>query len=469
MEAGAIASWTLEEGESFGAGDVLCEVETDKATVSFEAQDDGVVAKILAEAGPTEIDCGVPILITVEEESDVDAFKDYVVEATTAAPPAAVASTPSTPPNTPRSLPPAAVASTPSTPPNTPRSIPPAAVASTPSTPPNTPRSIPPAAVASTPSTPPNTPRSLAGDRVVASPLAWTIAKEKGLDLTTIAIAGTGPEGRVIADDVKEYIPIEATAASTVAPTETAAVSAPPAEPVIHENYTDYPVNEASIQTANLLAHSKQTIPHYYLTVDVTLDSLIDLRSKLNNSLPEDGQLSVNDLLIKAAASAMKACPAANASWMGDSVRMYNSVDMNVVMGSGDTLYAPLIQGVDTRGVKSISDEVSSNLSDIEEGSVGVNPSFSAVGTVTFMNLGMYGVKSCAPIIRAPQAVAVALGAAENRVVPKEGGEGDDVYDTKVMLTATLSCDHRVVDGAVGASWLSAFKAAVESPETLLL
>lgn len=412
MEAGAIASWTLEEGESFGAGDVLCEVETDKATVSFEAQDDGVVAKILAEAGPTEIDCGVPILITVEEESDVDAFKDYVVEATTAAPPAAVASTPSTPPNT---------------------------------------------------------PRSLAGDRVVASPLAWTIAKEKGLDLTTIAIAGTGPEGRVIADDVKEYIPIEATAASTVAPTETAAVSAPPAEPVIHENYTDYPVNEASIQTANLLAHSKQTIPHYYLTVDVTLDSLIDLRSKLNNSLPEDGQLSVNDLLIKAAASAMKACPAANASWMGDSVRMYNSVDMNVVMGSGDTLYAPLIQGVDTRGVKSISDEVSSNLSDIEEGSVGVNPSFSAVGTVTFMNLGMYGVKSCAPIIRAPQAVAVALGAAENRVVPKEGGEGDDVYDTKVMLTATLSCDHRVVDGAVGASWLSAFKAAVESPETLLL
>lgn len=271
---------------------------------------------------------------------------------------------------------------------------------------------------------------------------------------------------------MREYIPIEATAVAPADPTTSTAavaISTPTAEPIVHENYTDYPVNDASIATANLLAHSKQTIPHYYLTVDVTLDSLINLRSTLNSSLPEDGQISLNDLLIKAAAAAMKSCPSANASWMGDSVRMYNAVDMNVVMGNGDSLYAPLIQGVGTRGIKSISEEVSSNLTDIEEGTVGANPSFSAVGTVTFMNLGMYGVKSCAPIIRAPQAVAVALGAAENRVVPKEGGDDDDLYDTNVMLTATLSCDHRVVDGAVGAQWLSAFKAAVESPETLLL
>jgi len=436
MEAGAIASWNLEEGQSFGAGDVLCEVETDKATVSFEAQDDGVVAKILAEAGPTEIDCGVPILITVEDEADVDAFKDYVVEAAAPAPAAAAAAAPPTPE--------------------------PAPVAAAP-TPPT------PAPVAAAPASP-----VAAGGRVVASPLAWTIAKEKGLDLSTIAITGTGPEGRIIADDVKEYIPMEATAAApavdAVGAPAAAAVAAPsiPA-PITHEHYTDYPVNEASIATANLLAHSKQTIPHYYLTVDVTLDSLIDLRSKLNANLDEESQISLNDLLIKAAAVSMKSCPSANASWMGDKVRMYNSVDMNVVMGNGDTLYAPLISAVDTRGVKSISEEIASNLADIEGGSI--NESFTAVGTVTFMNLGMYGVKSCAPIIRSPQAVAVALGAAENRVVPKEGdiGEGDDIYDTKVMLTATLSCDHRVVDGAVGAQWLSAFKAAVESPETLLL
>jgi len=147
---------------------------------------------------------------------------------------------------------------------------------------------------------------------------------------------------------------------------------------------------------------------------------------------------------------------------------MYDNVDINVVMGNGDNLYAPLVKDVGSRGVKSISDELSSNLDSIEEGTI-AGENFSAVGTVTVMNLGMYGVKSCAPIIRAPQAVALALGAAENRVVPKEDGEGDDIYETKVLLTATLSCDHRVVDGAVGAQFLSAFKAAVEKPETLLL
>jgi len=265
-----------------------------------------------------------------------------------------------------------------------------------------------------------------------------------------------------------------APAAATAAPPAAAAVAAAPvaqaaaAAPVVGDNYTDYPLNAASIATANLLAHSKQTIPHYYLTVDVTLDSLIGLRSTLNSVLGEDSQISLNDLLIKAAACAMKACPAANASWMGDSVRMYDNVDINVVMGNGDNLYSPLIQNVGSRGVKSISEELSSNLESIDEGSI-AGANFAAVGTVTFMNLGMYGVKSCAPIIRAPQAVALALGAAENRVVPKEGGEGDDIYETKVLLTATLSCDHRVVDGAVGAQFLSAFKAAIEKPETLLL
>jgi len=436
MEAGTIASWNMEEGSSFSAGDALCEIETDKATVSFEAQDDGVIAKILAEAGPTEIDCGIPILITVEDANDVDAFKDYVVEAATPSAPAAAAST------------------------NTP---PPAPPASTP-TPTPEPTLAAPVPVASSPAP--------SGGRVTASPLAWTVAKEKGLDLNSIAILGTGPDGRVIADDVKEYIPMAATAAATTTDASPAAVAAPAptAAPIVHDNYTDYPVNASSIATANILSHSKQTIPHYYLTVDVTLDSLIDLRKTLNSNLPEDSQLSLNDLLIKASAAAMKSCPSANASWMGDSVRMYNAVDVNVVMGNGDTLYAPLVSGIDSRGVKSISDEISSNLSSIEEGAVGGNPSFDAVGTFTFMNLGMYGIKSCAPIIRAPQAVAVALGAAENRIVPKEdGGDGDDIYDVKVMLTATLSCDHRVVDGAVGAQWLGAFKAAIESPETLLL
>lgn len=432
MEAGSIASWTLGEGESFGAGDVLCEIETDKATVSFEAQDEGVVAKILAEAGPTEIDCGIPILITVEDEDDVDAFKDYVVEASAMPTEAAAPASP------------AAVASEPVA-----AAQPPAA-----------------AAVAVTAPTPTAAPT---GGKVIASPLAWTVAKDKGLDLASLAIIGTGPAGRIIADDVREYIPVAATAEAVAVATNASTAAASAASPIETEHYTDFPLNEASIEAANLLAHSKQTVPHYYLTVDVTLDSLLKLRSALNTTLGEDVKISLNDLLIKASACAMKSCPAANASWMGDSVRMYKSVDVNVVMGNGDNLYTPLIKGVDGKGVKSISDELSSNLESIEEGTEKA-AHFGEVGTVTFMNMGMYGIKSCAPIIRSPQAVALALGAAENRVVPKEEPEGDDdLYDTNVMLTATLSCDHRVVDGAVGASFLSAFKTAVENPETLLL
>lgn len=427
MEAGTIASWSLEEGDSFGAGDVLCEIETDKATVSFEAQDEGIVAKILADAGPDEINCGVPILITVEDEDDVDAFKEYVHDA--------------------GSMPDETHA-----PPPSPAAVP--EIVAAPPTPEPTPVAASPVST---------------GGRVVASPLAWTVAKEKGLDLASIAMVGTGPEGRIIADDVREYIPmtsIATDAAVTAAPA--AVIAAPARSPIVHEDFTDFPLNESSIATANLLSHSKQTIPHYYLTVDVTLDSLLGLRSTINSNLDEDSQISLNDLLIKASACAMKSCPSANASWMGDSVRMYNSVDVNVVMGSGDSLYSPLIQGVDSKGVKSISDEMTSNLEQIEEGTV-EGEHFGAVGTVTVMNLGMYGIKSCAPIIRAPQAVALALGAAENRVVPKEDGDGDDMYETNVVLTATLSCDHRVVDGAVGAQFLSAFKSAVEKPETLLL
>lgn len=435
MEAGTIASWNVKEGDSFGAGDVLCEIETDKATVSFEAQDDGVIAKILAKAGAAEIKCGMPIMITVDDASDVNAFKDYVAEAS------------SVPIEAP-SIEPVSKSNKEST--ITPPSVPSAHVS--------------PTKAASIPAPSPD-------GRVIASPLAWTVAKEKGLDLQSIAIVGTGPNGRIIADDVREYIPL----AAPVTPQPIAQIAAAPASslttvaaPIPHADYTDYPLSDDSIAIANLLSHSKQTIPHYYLTVDVTLDALIKLRATLNSALDEESKLSLNDLLIKASAVAMKACPSANASWMGDKVRMYKSVDINVVMGSGDRLYAPVVKGADSRGLKSISVELASNLKQIEEKSV-EGDNFSAVGTVTFMNMGMYGIKSCAPIIRAPQAVALALGAAENRIVPNEGGVGDDIYMTSVALTATLSCDHRVVDGAVGAQFLSAFKTAVEKPETLLL
>mmetsp|Transcript_14563 Transcript_14563/g.29442 ORF Transcript_14563/g.29442 Transcript_14563/m.29442 type:complete len:497 (-) Transcript_14563:214-1704(-) len=441
MEAGTIAKWNKEEGDEFGAGDILCEVETDKATVDFEAQDDGFLAKILADAGPTEITCGEPIMITVEDGDDVAAFKDYVVEASAAPPTPA----PETPP--PAATPEPAAAPAPVTPP-------PAA----------------PAPVAA----------AAPGDRVVASPLAHTLAKEMGFGpLSALSIIGTGPGGRIIADDVREYVPAAAVADAAGAPAAApgaAAVAAPVAPPVAGIGYTDYPLSPAAMEIAAQLSHSKQNVPHYYLTVDVALDSLLETRKQLNATLnldEDDAGIAVNDLLIKAASAAMKAVPSANASWMDTAVRVYDSVDVNVVIGSGDALYSPVIRDAGKRGVKAISDDVKAFISQLEpdddDAALPVTEEFGAVGTVTFMNMGMFGIKACAPIIREPQAVALALGAIENRIVPNDDADSEEIYKESVMLTATLSCDHRVVDGAVGAQWLSAFKSHVENPATLLL
>ena len=437
MEAGAIASWNKEEGDSFGAGDILCSVETDKATVDFEAQDEGVVAKILVPAGPDEIKCGQPILITVENEGDVAAFKDYVVDASAAAAaPAAPAEAPPAP---------AAPAPTPA--------------AAVPTAAPPTP------APAATPSS--------SGGRVVASPLAHMIAKELGHDLSTIQ--GTGPDGRIIAADVREFVPsaqpTAAAAAAAPAPAQTVITSAPP---IPGAGYTDYPLSESAQEVAARLTKSKQNVPHYYLTVDITMDELLALRSTLASAMNKDkgSTLGVYELMIKAAAASMKAVPSANASWMDSVVRVFDSIDINVVVGSGDNLYTPVIRDCGGRGIASISEELNAAVSvldeDGEEGA-SLTPSFGAMGTFTIMNLGMFGIKSCAPIIREPQACALALGALENRIVPNDDPDSEEIYKQSVVMTATLSCDHRVVDGAVGAQWLSAFKSHLENPSTLLL
>jgi len=295
MQSGTIASWNKAEGDSFGPGDVICSVETDKATVDFEAQDDGIIAKILAQAGPNEIMCGDPIMITVENASDVPAFKDYVVSASGSTPP-----------------PPAA--------PTQPTAAAP------------TPVAAPPTTAAPAPS----------GGRVVASPLAHMLAKDMGYDISKIP--GTGPSGRVIAADVREYVPSAvvtqeapvAAAAATPAPAQTTmAVS----KPIPGAGFTDYPISESAKEVAARLAQSKRNVPHYYLTVDISMDELLKLRSTLAGAIGKDSKLGVYELIIKAAAASMKAVPSANASWMESVVRVYDSVDINVVVGTGDKLY----------------------------------------------------------------------------------------------------------------------------------
>ncbi|CAJ1930454.1 unnamed protein product [Cylindrotheca closterium] len=420
METGTIASWNKEEGDTFGPGESLCSVETDKATVDFEAQDDGIVAKILVPAGSDEIQCGQPIMITVEEGEDISAFADYVLEESAAPAPAEPAAAEPAPTPAPTPTPPPAAAPAPAAAPS--------------------------------------------GGRVVASPLAHMLAKDMGYDISSIV--GTGPDGRIIADDVKEFDPSTVSAAM---PTEgspgQAAIAA--ADPIPGVGYMDYPISASSKETAMRLAQSKRNVPHYYLTVDVTMDELLKLRSTLSSVLGEESNLGVYELIIKAAAKSMKAVPSANASWMDSVVRVYDSVDVNVVVGTGDNLYSPVIRDCGSKGLKGISDELNAAVTAVEEGEL--SSEFASMGTLTILNLGMYGVKSCAPVIREPQSVALAIGALENRIVPNDDLDSEEIYKESVVMTATLSCDHRVVDGAVGAQWLSAFKSYLESPSTLLL
>jgi pyruvate dehydrogenase E2 component (dihydrolipoamide acetyltransferase) len=311
--------------------------------------------------------------------------------------------------------------------------------------------------------------------------LAHKLAKEMGYNI--VSIAGTGPGGRIIAADVREFVPMESTQAAAAAPAVApaaapaaavvmpapaqAAIAAAP--PLVGAGYTDYPLSESAREIAARLAQSKRNVPHYYLTVDITMDKLLKVRSSLNESIGGNlPQLGVYEFLLKAAAAAMKAVPSANASWMDSVVRVYDSVDINVAVGNGDTLYTPVFRDVGSRGIKSLSQDLSAAMAALE-GEEEFGENFSAMGTFTVMNLGMYGIKSCAPIIREPQACALALGALENRIVPNNDEESEEIYKESVVMTATLSCDHRVVDGAVGAQWLSAFKSHVENPTTLLL
>ncbi|KAL7566212.1 hypothetical protein ACA910_011282 [Epithemia clementina (nom. ined.)] len=429
MDSGSIASWNLGVGDSFAAGDIICSIETDKATVDFESQDDGFVAKILAEAGSGEIKVGDPIMVTVESEDDVGAFADFKVDASAATSPPAKEASPSS-------------------------SAPPAAAASTPST---------------TTTAQPTRATASSGERVFATPLARMLAKELGFSIEQIP--GTGPGGRVLAADVKEFTPSAAAAAAESATPAPATKSIQTAAPVPGEGYTDYPLSVHAQEVAARLQQAKRNIPHYYLTVDINMDNLLATRASLNKTLPEETQLGVYEFLLKAASAAMKSIPNANAAWMDSHVRVYDHINVNVVVGSGDSLYTPVIANLGAKGLKEISSELHSFMAALEPAGQGQEPPsvLGGLGTFTVMNLGMYGIKSCAPIIREPQSCALAIGALEYRIIPNDDDGAESIYKEAVMMTATMSFDHRVVDGAVGAQWLAAFKTHVENPNSLLL
>lgn len=308
------------------------------------------------------------------------------------------------------------------------------------------------------------------------SPLARRLAAEGGVDVAALAGRGTGPRGRVVADDVREFIAsgapktVAASAAADAGVGASAAAAA--ASPVSFDSratqgFTDVPHTNMRRVIASRLTEAKQTVPHYYLTTDVTIDNLLALRSRLNAALPDGERLSVNDFVLKASALAMRAVPEVNSSWMDTAIRQYDYVDISVAVAVESGLVTPIVRDADKLGLSGISASVRQLVAKARDRKL--MPEDYQGGTFSVSNLGMFGVKSFSAIINPPQAAILAVGAASKRVVPNDDPDSDAVYKHATVMSCTASCDHRVVDGAVGAQWLGAFKGFMENPETMLL
>lgn len=415
MTVGTVQRWEKKVGEKLSEGDLLAEIETDKATIGFEVQEEGYLAKIMVPEGTRDVPLGVPLCIIVERESDIAAFKDYVETGVTdvVAPPPAPA--------------PAAAPAAPS----------PA-----------------PAAAA-----PPAAPRK---GRVFASPLAKKLATDKGIDLAQVS--GSGPDGRITRKDIDSFVPPKAAPAVAAAPAPAAAApAAPPAAAA--GTFTDVPISNIRKVIAQRLMQSKQTIPHYYLSVDVNMDQVIELRQELNAEVKAQNiKLSVNDFIIKASALACLKVPECNSSWLDTVIRQNHVVDVSVAVSTANGLITPIVFNAHTKGLVGISSDVSALAAKARDGKL--QPHEFQGGTFTISNLGMFGVKNFSAIINPPQSCILAVGGSEKRLMPADNEKG---FDVASMMSVTLSCDHRVVDGAVGAQWLAEFRKFLEKPVTMLL
>ena len=298
------------------------------------------------------------------------------------------------------------------------------------------------------------------------SPLAKRTAAEKGVDLA--GIQGTGPNNRVILADVEDAMKAPRKAAA-VAATPAAQKQAAPAGKKVDlpsEMFKDMEVSQIRKVIAERLTHSKQNIPHYYVTVSVSMDKLIALRAKLNAVATT--KISVNDIVMKAAAMAALKVPETNSSWQGDYVRQYKNVNMSFAVQTDHGLMAPVLHNINLKGLEQISKEVKDIAGRARENKLTMDE--LSGGTFTISNLGMFGVSNFSAIINPPQACILAVSAAEKRVVPRAGAkEGEDPYTVASMMNVTLSSDHRVVDGAVAAMWGIEFKKYIENPEQMLL
>ena len=410
MEEGTLAKWLVKVGDMVKSGDIMAEIETDKATMEFEAVDEGTITSITVAEGTEGVKVGTVIATIAGEGEEAGAAP---------APKAAPASAAEAP--------------------------------------------QPPAAAPAAMPAPAPAPASDVGDRILISPLAKRLAEEKGIDLSTIT--GTGPNGRIVKADVEGATPGAAKAATAAAAAPVAVATPAPSTPVptVAPVATDIPHEAVKLSNirkviARRLTESKQTIPHIYLTVDIRLDALIKLRGELNGALEGRGvKLSVNDMLIKALALSLIEVRSCNVSFAGDTLIKYSRADISVAVSTPTGLITPIVVDAASKAMSAISVEMKALADKAKAGKL--QPHEFQGGTASLSNMGMFGIKQFEAVINPPQAMIMAIGAGEKRPYIV-----DDALGVATVMSATGSFDHRAIDGSDGAQLMKAFKALVESP-----
>ncbi len=444
MEEGKLAKWHVKEGDSVSSGDVIAEIETDKATMEVEAVDEGKIGKIVVPEGTENVKVNAVIAVLLTEGE------------TAVAAPAAEAPKPA----------PASAAQQPAATSGSATAPVPASVTMPSATTGSAAAPVPQKAAAPAQAT--------NGNRVFASPLARRLAKEAGIEIG--AIAGSGPRGRVVKSDIeaakagKGALKPASSAAPAAAP-----VSAPAAGMSRQQVTSLYPEGSYDLVpndgmrkvVAARLTESKQTVPHFYLTLDCKIDALLEAREQINAAAPKskDGKpeykLSVNDFVMKAWAAALMKVPTANATWAGDAILYHKHADVAVAVSVPGGLFTPVVRACDTKTLRQISEEVK-DLATRARGKK-LAPHEYQGGTSSVSNLGMFGIKNFQAVINPPHATILAVGAGEERVYAEKGQ-----IKTGNFMTVTLSVDHRAVDGALGAELLAAFKSLIETPVMML-
>ncbi|MEL7178817.1 MAG: pyruvate dehydrogenase complex dihydrolipoamide acetyltransferase [Pseudomonadota bacterium] len=416
MEEGTLAKWHVKEGDTVSSGDIMAEIETDKATMEFEAVDEGVMGKIIVPEGTEGVKVNDVIAVLLEDGESADDIGDVSAPA---AAPAATAEAPAA-------------------------------------------EAAPAAAAAPAPAAP-----AKDGQRIFATPLARRIAADKGLDLTTIT--GSGPHGRIVKADVENATAApKAAAPAAKADAPAATMAAGPDTDVVLKTYADRPFEEVQLDgmrktIAARLTEAKQSVPHFYLRRDIQLDALLKFRSQLNKQLePRGVKLSVNDFIIKACALALQQEPEANAVWAGDRTLKFEKSDVAVAVAIEGGLFTPVLKDAEMKSLSALSAEIKDLATRARDRKLA--PHEYVGGSFAISNLGMFGIDNFDAIINPPHAAILAVGAGAKK--PIVGADGELTVGT--VMSTTLSVDHRVIDGALGANLLNAIKDNLENPMTML-